>query len=93
MTIILDLMLPGVDGFGITKIIRQINKSRIDRYGYRKAEADKVAGLEIGADHYVTKPFSPRGALIVKATLRRRPPKEEEEKPIKGVTLKFTFRT
>lgn len=84
--IILDLMLPGVDGFDITKIIKaDKHKANIPivMVTAKADEADKVAGLEIGADHYVTKPFSPRELLaIVKATLRRRPPKEEEEKPV-----------
>lgn len=84
--IILDLMLPGVDGFDITKIIKADKQKAgipIVMVTAKADEADKVAGLEIGADHYVTKPFSPRELLaIVKATLRRRPPKDEEEKPI-----------
>ena len=84
--IILDLMLPGVDGFDICKIIKadkQKSSIPIVMVTAKSDEADKVAGLEIGADHYVTKPFSPRELLaIVKATLRRRPAKEEEEKPI-----------
>lgn len=84
--IILDLMLPGVDGFDLCKIIKA-DKHRanipIVMVTAKAEEADKVAGLEIGADHYVTKPFSPRELLaIVKATLRRKPVKEEEEKPI-----------
>ncbi|HEY3250315.1 MAG TPA: response regulator transcription factor [Ignavibacteria bacterium] len=84
--IILDLMLPGVDGFDICKIIKadkQKSTIPIVMVTAKSDEADKVAGLEIGADHYVTKPFSPRELLaIVKATLRRRPTKAEEEKPI-----------
>ncbi|MCX7878845.1 MAG: response regulator transcription factor [Ignavibacteria bacterium] len=84
--IILDLMLPGIDGFDITKIIKadkQKSNIPIVMVTAKADEADKVAGLEIGADHYVTKPFSPRELLaIVKATLRRRPLKEEEEKPV-----------
>ena len=84
--IILDLMLPGVDGFDICKMIKadkQKSSIPIVMVTAKSDEADKVAGLEIGADHYVTKPFSPRELLaIVKATLRRRPAKEEEEKPI-----------
>jgi two-component system alkaline phosphatase synthesis response regulator PhoP len=84
--IILDLMLPGVDGFDICKIIKS-DKQRanipIVMVTAKSDEADKVAGLEIGADHYVTKPFSPRELMaIVKATLRRRPAQEEEEKPL-----------
>ncbi len=84
--IILDLMLPGVDGFDICKIIksdRQRANIPIVMVTAKSDEADKVAGLEIGADHYVTKPFSPRELMaIVKATLRRKPAKEEEEKPL-----------
>lgn len=84
--IILDLMLPGVDGFDICKIIKADKQKAnipIVMVTAKADEADKVAGLEIGADHYVTKPFSPRELLaIVKATLRRRPVKQEEEKPV-----------
>jgi len=84
--IILDLMLPGVDGFDICKIIKSDKQKAnipIVMVTAKADEADKVAGLEIGADHYVTKPFSPRELLaIVKATLRRSPAKQEEEKPI-----------
>lgn len=84
--IILDLMLPGVDGFDICKIIKSDkHKANIPivMVTAKADEADKVAGLEIGADHYVTKPFSPRELLaIVKATLRRKPVKQEEEKQV-----------
>jgi two-component system, OmpR family, alkaline phosphatase synthesis response regulator PhoP len=84
--IILDLMLPGVDGFDICKIIKADKQKAnipIVMVTAKADEADKVAGLEIGADHYVTKPFSPRELLaIVKATLRRKPAKHEEEKPV-----------
>jgi len=81
--LILDLMLPGIDGFDLCKMIKaDRNKSNIPviMVTAKSEEADKVAGLEIGADHYVTKPFSPRELLaIVKATLRRKPSKHEEE--------------
>jgi len=84
--IILDLMLPGVDGFDLCRIIKADKQKAsipIVMVTAKSEEADKVAGLEIGADHYVTKPFSPRELLaIVKATLRRRPDKEESEKPV-----------
>lgn len=84
--IMLDLMLPGVDGFDICKIIKsdkQKSKIPIVMVTARSEEADRVAGLEIGADHYVTKPFSPRELLaIVKATLRRRPAEEPEDRII-----------
>ena len=84
--IILDLMLPGVDGFDLCKIIKADKQKAsipIVMVTAKSEEADKVAGLEIGADHYVTKPFSPRELLaIVKATLRRSPAKEEDDKPV-----------
>jgi two-component system phosphate regulon response regulator PhoB len=84
--IILDLMLPGVDGFDICKIIKADKQKAsipIVMVTAKSEEADKVAGLEIGADHYVTKPFSPRELLaIVKATLRRNPAKEEDDRPV-----------
>jgi two-component system, OmpR family, alkaline phosphatase synthesis response regulator PhoP len=84
--IMLDLMLPGVDGFDICKIIKSDkHKAHIPilMVTARAEEADRVAGLEIGADHYVTKPFSPRELLaIVKATLRRRIPEEQEDRII-----------
>ncbi len=84
--IILDLMLPGADGFDICRIIKSDKQKAgipVVMVTAKADEADKVAGLEIGADHYVTKPFSPRELLaIVKATLRRKPAKHEEEKPV-----------
>jgi two-component system phosphate regulon response regulator PhoB len=84
--IILDLMLPGVDGFDLTKIIKSDKQKAgipIVMVTAKGEEADKVAGLEIGADHYVTKPFSPRELVaIVKATLRRKPARQEEERTV-----------
>ncbi|MGA2668211.1 MAG: response regulator transcription factor [Ignavibacteria bacterium] len=84
--IILDLMLPGVDGLDLCKMIKADKQKAhipIVMVTAKAEEADRVAGLEIGADHYVTKPFSPRELLaIVKATLRRKPLKAEEEKPV-----------
>jgi two-component system phosphate regulon response regulator PhoB len=81
--LILDLMLPGIDGLDLCKIIKaDRNKANLPviMVTAKSEEADRVAGLEIGADHYVTKPFSPRELLaIVKATLRRKPSKNEEE--------------
>jgi len=91
--IMLDLMLPGVDGFDICKIIKSDKQKAnipIVMVTAKSDEADRVAGLEIGADHYVTKPFSPRELLaIVKATLRRRPAIEEEKPIIERGDLKI----
>lgn len=70
--ILLDLMLPKKDGFETCKEIRMFSSVPIIMLTARDAELDKVLGLELGADDYVTKPFSARELLArVKANLRR----------------------
>jgi len=70
--VILDLMLPGVDGLEVCKRIRAERSTPIIILSARGEELDKVLGLELGADDYVTKPFSPRELVSrVKANLRR----------------------
>lgn len=70
--IILDIMLPGLDGFEITRILRKDLKVPILILTARDDEIDRVLGLELGADDYLTKPFSMRELLArVKAQLRR----------------------
>ncbi|MGF7184072.1 DNA-binding response OmpR family regulator [Desulfitispora alkaliphila] len=70
--IILDLMLPGIDGFEVCQEIRKSLKLPILMLTAKTDEVDKVLGLELGADDYLTKPFSPREMLArVKALLRR----------------------
>jgi len=70
--VILDLMLPGVDGLDVCKEIRKTSNVPLIMLSARVDEVDRVLGLEIGADVYVTKPFSPRELLArVKAVLRR----------------------
>ncbi len=70
--ILLDLMLPGVDGMEVCRTIRKESKVPIIMLTARDEEIDKVLGLELGADDYVTKPFSLRELLArVKALLRR----------------------
>jgi DNA-binding response OmpR family regulator len=70
--LILDLMLPGMDGLEVCKEIRRTNSIPIIMLSARVDEVDRVLGLEMGADDYVTKPFSPRELLArVKAVLRR----------------------
>jgi len=70
--VILDLMLPGMDGLDVCKEIRKTSNVPIIMLTARVDEVDRVLGLEIGADDYVTKPFSPRELLArVKAVLRR----------------------
>lgn len=70
--VLLDIMLPGLSGVEITKKIRQKSQTPIIMLTAKDTELDKVLGLEIGADDYVTKPFSGRELLArIKALLRR----------------------
>jgi two-component system alkaline phosphatase synthesis response regulator PhoP len=70
--IVLDLGLPGLDGLDVTRTIRASSRVPIIMLTARSAEADRVVGLELGADDYVIKPFSPRELLArVRAVLRR----------------------
>jgi two-component system alkaline phosphatase synthesis response regulator PhoP len=70
--VVLDLGLPGVDGLDVAREIRRSSTVPIIMLTARADEADRVAGLELGADDYVVKPFSPRELLArVRAVLRR----------------------
>lgn len=70
--IVLDLMLPGMDGLDLCRKIRQRNDVPIIMLTARVEETDKLIGLELGADDYVTKPFSPRELVArSRAVLRR----------------------
>jgi len=73
--VILDIGLPGADGFDVCRQIRTRSSVPILMLTARDEEADRVAGLEVGADDYMWKPFSPRElAARVKAVLRRSEP-------------------
>jgi phosphate regulon transcriptional regulator PhoB len=91
--LLLDLMLPKMSGLDICKAIRgdeNLNRLPILMLTARGDEMDRVVGLEIGADDYVTKPFSPRElAARVKALLRRSEPPAEGEKTIEIGKLKI----
>lgn len=70
--ILLDLMLPKIDGFEVCSTIRKTSSIPIIMLTAKEEEVDKVLGLELGADDYITKPFSPRELIArVKANLRR----------------------
>ncbi|MDI6893278.1 MAG: response regulator transcription factor [Bacillota bacterium] len=76
--VILDLMLPGVDGWEVCRQIRRTSAVPIIMLTARGEETDRVVGLEMGADDYVPKPFSPRELVArVKAVLRRTRPRAE----------------
>jgi len=70
--ILLDIMLPDIDGFNVLQTIREINDVPVIMLTAKGEEEDRVRGLELGADDYVTKPFSPRELISrVRAVLRR----------------------
>ncbi len=78
--VILDLNLPGLDGLDIAREIRKKSNSPIIMLTARVEEADQLVGLEIGADDYITKPFSPRVVVArVRALLRRAAPSPTSE--------------
>lgn len=73
--VVLDVMLPGVDGFEIARWLRVRGDTPVIMLTARRAEADRIAGLELGADDYVVKPFSPAELVSrVRAVLRRARP-------------------
>lgn len=70
--LVLDIMMPGMDGFEVCRILRHESSVPILMLSARQEEADKVLALGLGADDYVSKPFSPREVVArVKAQLRR----------------------
>lgn len=80
--IVLDLMMPKMSGYEVTRAVREQFNIPIIMLTSREEESDKIVGLEMGADDYVTKPFSPRElAARVKAVLRRGGPSDESKKP------------
>jgi two-component system, OmpR family, response regulator VicR len=86
--ILLDIMLPKMDGFTVCRKLRQTIATPILMLTAKEEEVDKVLGLELGADDYITKPFSPRELMArVKANLRRS--SAEETTKVNGNTLKF----
>jgi len=77
--IVLDLMLPDIDGIEVTKRIRQSSDVPILMLTARDEDVDKIIGLEVGADDYLTKPFNPRELVArVKSILRRATPERRE---------------
>jgi two-component system catabolic regulation response regulator CreB len=96
--IILDIGLPDINGFELCRRIRQRHRMPIIFLTARTDEIDRVVGLEIGGDDYVTKPFSPRElSARVKAVLRRSIPRETPPAEEKGFAVfdarkKITYR-
>jgi len=84
--VLLDLMLPGLSGLEVCRQLRQRSDVPVIMLTAKDAEVDKVVGLEIGADDYVTKPFSARELLArIRAVLRRRGAEADETLAPSGV--------
>jgi DNA-binding response OmpR family regulator len=78
--VILDIGLPGIDGFAVCTAMRARSRVPILMLTARDEEPDRVVGLEVGADDYLTKPFSPRELVArMKAILRRSEPQPERD--------------
>lgn len=78
--VLLDVMMPDTDGFTVLKMIRQIGNIPVIMLTAKGEEDDKIKGLELGADDYVTKPFSPRELTSrIRAVLRRGDFSRDEE--------------
>ena len=81
--VLLDVMLPGMDGFEVCRRLRDISQVPIILLTARSAEGDRVIGLDLGADDYVVKPFSPRELMArVRALLRRRGRAAVSDEPV-----------
>ncbi|MDD4601372.1 Transcriptional regulatory protein SrrA [bioreactor metagenome] len=78
--VLLDVMLPSLDGWGVCKEIRRTSDVPIIMLTARDAEADRIIGLELGADDYVVKPFSPKEVIArMRAIVRRLQPTDRRE--------------
>lgn len=88
--VLLDLMLPGLDGYEVCRRIRAQGTTPVIMLTARDEEADKLVGLELGADDYITKPFSPREVVArVRAVLRRARGSEPPAEPIRVLDLEI----
>ena len=86
--VVLDLMLPGIDGLSICREIRQKGATPIIMLTARTEDVDRIVGLELGADDYVTKPYNPRELVArVRAVLRRTNPPAEAAPPAPALKL------
>jgi DNA-binding response OmpR family regulator len=89
--VVLDLMLPSMDGFDVARMLRAESKVPIIMLTARSTEDDKLHGLDIGADDYVTKPFSPRELVARVRAVLRRTSDDEEEGPMQLGDIEVDF--
>jgi DNA-binding response OmpR family regulator len=90
--LLLDVKLPGEDGFSIARNVRRFSQVPIIMLTGQGHEVDRVLGLELGADDYLVKPFSPRELLArIRAVLRRAPAPSIEPAPQRGPVKSYRF--
>jgi two-component system KDP operon response regulator KdpE len=85
--LVLDLVMPGIDGFETLKQIRAISSIPVIILSARETSIDKIKGLEMGADDYLTKPFSPDELLARIEAVRRRLEPDKDRRVIDSITL------
>ncbi|MEU4472065.1 response regulator transcription factor [Micromonospora sp. NPDC023888] len=83
--LILDVMMPGLDGLQVCRTLRQESDVLVLMLTARSAESDLLLGLELGADDYLTKPFSPRELVARTRTLLRRASRGAPQPPARGI--------
>lgn len=92
--LLLDVMMPKIDGFEVCKEIRKTSNIPIIMVTAKGEDYDKIMGLEIGADDYIVKPFSPGEVMArIKAIMRRIEPKENKENIFKYKNLAMNINT
>ena len=92
--ILLDLMLPGMNGIEVCREIRKFSQIPIIMITAQTEEIDRLLGLELGADDYISKPFSPREVVArVKAVLRRVGPTSSAGNEIKAIGMRLNAET
>ena len=88
--IVLDIMMPGEDGLSLCRSVREHRRTPVILLSARTEELDRIIGLEVGADDYVTKPFSPRELLArIHAVLRRTNELPPGQRPRTGDRVRF----
>lgn len=88
--VVLDIMMPGEDGLSLCRYLRETTQVPVILLTARTDETDRIVGLEMGADDYVTKPFSPRELLArIKSVLRRVHSLPPQRQPVDAAVVRF----
>jgi two-component system, OmpR family, response regulator len=88
--VVLDIMMPGEDGLSLCRHLRETSQISVILLTARADETDRIVGLEMGADDYVTKPFSPRELLArIKSVLRRAHSLPPQRQPVDAAQVQF----